>query len=109
MDPFYTITEENPNENFGVRACIFAGQQKSHDCGGRWVTASFPAVRIATPFAPKASACESHLRAIVAALDDLKDGEAIRLGYGAPPTHKDLHENAGVDFIKGGATEVPSL
>lgn len=83
MDPFYTISDENPNEIHGVRACIFAGQQKHADCSGRWVSVNYPAVKVANPLAPRAAGCEYHFRQVVSDLD--ASDEAVRLGYAAPP------------------------
>ena len=82
MNPFYTISEENPNEIHGIAACVFAGQQKGYDCSGRWVM--LHGVNVANHAAPRACACEYHLNEVVADLAN-EATETVRLGYAAPP------------------------
>lgn len=59
-NPFFITTAENPNEVFGVRACSFAGHQKSADCGGQWNT--WHTVPVGRP-APRLTVCDNHLHA----------------------------------------------
>lgn len=96
MNPFYTISEENPNEIHGIAACVFAGQQKGYDCSGRWVL--LHGVHVANHAAPRAAACEYHLNEVVADLANAAT-ETARLGYAAPPVAPDLHDNAGVNPV----------
>lgn len=70
-NPFFITTDENPNEAFGVRACSFAGQQKSADCGGQWNT--WHSVSVGrSPFAPRLTVCDVHLAEAAAARKPLK-------------------------------------
>jgi hypothetical protein len=64
----HAVTDHNPNDHYGVRACSFAGQLKSNDCGGRWFSVPTQHVRVANPLAPHVCVCANHLRTALEAV-----------------------------------------
>jgi hypothetical protein len=74
------VSSQNPNELFGVRACLYAAQHKHQDCGGDWYT--FDGVNVANPLAPRASICANHIQTVA---KELIGAVVADLGYAAPP------------------------
>jgi cellulase/cellobiase CelA1 len=57
----FAITDQNPNDLYGVPGCSFAGQQPSADCAGQWFVVPTQHVRVANNLAPHICVCGYHL------------------------------------------------